>query len=74
MLKLFCDINLAAVLALEQVLVINDLKGGNAEARKDQSRNNNAALGQGPISHSRNMHNTISFNSAQTKSPTQVME
>lgn len=70
LLKLFCDVNLAAVLAS----VINDLKGGDVEARKDQSRNNNAALGQGPVSHSIDTHNNISFNSAQTKSATQVME
>ena len=68
MLKLFCDVNLAAVLALEQVSVINDLKGGDAEARKGQSRNNNAALGHGPVSHSRDMHNNMSFNSADRKS------
>ena len=36
------------MLALEQVSVINDLKGGNAETREEQSRNNSAVLGQGP--------------------------
>ena len=46
------------MLALEQVSVINDLKGGNAETREEQSRNNSAALGQGPGS-SRDIYNNI---------------
>ena len=36
------------MLALEQVSVINDLMGGNAETREEQSKNNSAVLGQGP--------------------------
>ena len=56
------------MLALEQISVINDLKGGNAETREEQSRNNSAALGQGPRS-SRDIHN-ISLSSAGTKAPT----
>ena len=34
--------------SLEQVSVIEDLKGGNAQTREGQSRNNSAALGLGP--------------------------
>ena len=48
--KPFCDLGLAAMLALEQVSVINDLKGGDAETRAKQPRNNGAALGQAPRS------------------------
>ena len=44
--KPFCDLGLAAMLALEQVWVINDLKGGDAETRAEQPRNNGAALEQ----------------------------
>ena len=34
-------------------------KGGDAETREEQSWNNSAALGQGPGSSSRNIHNSI---------------
>ena len=34
--KLFCDLSLATMLALEEVSVINDLKGGDAETREEQ--------------------------------------
>ena len=48
-------------------------KGGHAETREEQSRNNSADLGQGLGSSSRNIHNNISLNSsAGTKAPTQV--
>ena len=47
------------MLVLEQVSVINDLKGGDAETREEKSRNNSAALEQGPGSSSRNTHNNI---------------
>ena len=49
--KPFCDLSLAAILALEHVSVINDLKGRNAETREKQSRNNNAAWGRVLIPH-----------------------
>ena len=58
------------MLALEQVSVINDLKGRNAKTREEQSRNSSVALGQGPGS-SRDIHN-ISLSSAGTKALTQV--
>ena len=58
------------MLALEQVSVIHDLKGGNAETKEEQSRNNSAALEQGPGS-SRDIHNNISLSSG-TKGPTQL--
>ena len=69
--KPFCDLRLATVLAVEQVSVISDLKGGNAETREEHSRNNSAALGQGPGS-LRDIHNSIPLSSAETKTLTQV--
>ena len=59
------------MLALEQVSVINDLKGGNAETREEKSRNNSVALGERP-GPSRDTHNNIPLSSAETQAPTQV--
>ena len=46
-LKPFCDASLVAMLASEQVSVINDLKGGKRETTEGPWRNNGAALGEG---------------------------
>ena len=54
-LSRFRDLSLNTIIALEQVKVINDFKGGNAETREEQTRNNSANLGQGPGS-TRDIH------------------
>ena len=43
--------------------------GGDAETREGQSRNNSAALGQGPGSASRDKHNNIFELVYRTKTP-----
>ena len=45
-------------------------KGGDAETREEQPRNNSAALGQGPGSASRDTHNNIFKLFCRTKTPT----
>ena len=59
------------MLALKQVSVINDLKGGNAETRRSSRENHGAALGQRPGS-SRDIHNNIPLSSAGTRAHSQV--
>ena len=59
------------MLGIELASIINNLKGENAETKREKSRNKNATLGQGPDS-SRDIHNTISLSSSRTKAPSQV--
>ena len=49
-------------------------KGGNAETRKDQSRESSAALGQGPGPSLRNIPNNIFEPFCRTKAPQQMEE
>ena len=59
------------MLGIELVSIINNLKGENAETKKEKSRNKSATLGQGPDL-SMDIHNNISLSSSCTKAPFQV--
>ena len=59
------------MLGIELVSIINNLKGENAETKKEKSRNKSATLGQGPDL-SMDIHNNVSLSSSHTKAPFQV--